>query len=230
MSMPASFPAPETVHPLTLPDGTLHHGTVFLRPVIDHPRWEVGAYSYASAFDPPADPAGWAVRLAPWLHPFSAERLRLGRFCQIADGVRFITSSANHRHDGLSTYPFAIFEGRFNEGAPSLPPGDSFRDTLIGNDVWIGASATILPGARIGDGVIVGAGAVVGGTVPPYTIVVGNPARILRRRVPDEVADRLVRIAWWNWPIDRILACEREICGGDADALERAATEVQKPA
>ena len=228
--MPASFPAPETVHPLILPDGTPHEGTVFLRPVIDHPRWEVGDYTYASAFDPPADPAGWALRLAPWLHPFSPERLVLGRFCQIADGVRFVTSSANHRHDGLSTYPFAVFQGRFAEGAPSLPPESAFHDTVIGNDVWIGAGATILPGARIGDGVIVGAGAVVGGCVPPYTVVAGNPARIQRRRVPEEVARRLVRIAWWHWPIDRILASEAEICGGDAEALERVAAQAQKPA
>ena len=225
--MPVTFPAPQTVHPLTLPDGTLHLGTVFLRPVIDHPRWEVGDWTYASAFDPPADTAGWAARLAPWLHPFSPERLVLGRFCQIADGVRFVTSSANHRHDGLSTYPFAIFGGRFDEGAPSLPAEASFRDTVIGNDVWIGAGATILPGARIGDGVIVGAAAVVGGTVPPYTVVAGNPARILRRRVSEPVAARLVEIAWWNWPIARILACEAEICGGDAEAHARRAAEAR---
>lgn len=231
--MPAPFPAPATVHPLALPYGTLHTGTVFLRAVIDHPRWQVGDYTYASSFDPPADPAGWAARLAPWLHPVSAERLILGRFCQIADGVRFVTSSANHRHDGLSTYPFAIFQGRFAEGAPSLPAPDAFRDTVVGNDVWIGAGATILPGARIGDGAIVGAGAVVGGTVAPYTVVAGNPARILRHRVPPEVASRLVAIAWWDWPIEAILAAEAAICGADPEALERAAASrggLQNPA
>jgi virginiamycin A acetyltransferase len=212
-----------------LPDGTLHTGTVFLKAVIDHPRWQVGDYTYASSFDPPADPAGWAARLAPWLHPFSAERLILGRFCQIADGVRFVTSSANHRHDGLSTYPFAIFQGRFAEGAPSLPAADAFRDTVVGNDVWIGAGATILPGARIGDGAILGAGAVVGGTVAPYTVVAGNPARVLRHRVPPEVAARLVAIAWWDWPIEAILAAEAAICGADPEALERAAVSRAGP-
>ena len=231
--MPAPFPAPATVHPLALPDGTLHTGTVFLAAVIDHPRWQVGDYTYASSFDPPPDPAGWAARLAPWLHPFSAERLILGRFCQIADGVRFVTSSANHRHDGLSTYPFAIFQGRFAEGAPSLPPPDAFRDTVVGNDVWIGAGATILPGARIGDGAILGAGAVVGGTVAPYTVVAGNPARVVRHRVPPEVASRLVAIAWWDWPIEAILAAEAAICGADPESLERAAASragLQNPA
>lgn len=231
--MPAPFPAPATVHPLTLPDGSLHTGTVFLRAVIDHPRWEVGDYTYASAFDPPADPAGWAARLAPWLHPFSEERLILGRFCQVAHGVRFVTSSANHRHDGISTYPFAIFQGRFAENAPSLPPPGSFRDTVVGNDVWIGAGVTLLPGARIGDGAILGAGAVVGGRVPPYTVVAGNPARVVRHRVPPEAADRLVALAWWDWPIDQILAAEAAICGSDVAALEYAAASrgtPQKPA
>jgi virginiamycin A acetyltransferase len=229
MSMHAPFPAPLTVHPLTLPDGTRHTGTVFLKAVISHPRWEIGDYTYASSFDPPADPSEWTSRLAPWLHPFSPERLIIGRFCQIADCVRFVTASANHRHDGLSTYPFAIFQGRFAEDAPSLPSPNSFRDTVVGNDVWIGAGATILPGARIGDGVIVGAGAVVGGTIPPYTVVAGNPARVIRHRVAPEVAGRLVALAWWNWPIEAILAAEAAICGADAEALERAAPSRGKP-
>jgi virginiamycin A acetyltransferase len=164
------------------------------------------------------------------LHPVSPERPVLGRVCQIADRVGFVTSSADHRHDGLSSRPFAMFQGRFDGGAPSLPPDWAFRDSVIGNAVRIGAGATILPGARIGDGVTVGAGAVAGGTVPPCAVLAGNPARILRRRVPGEVARRLAWIAWWDRPIDRILACVAEIRGGDADVLARAAAEFQKPA
>ena len=215
--MPASFPAPDVAHPLVFPDGTTHPGTVFLAAVIDHPRWEIGAYTYAHAFAPPAD---WAAHLAPWLMPVSAERLVMGRFCQIADGVRFVTASANHRRDGFSTYPFAIFRGCFDENEPSLPgPGP---DTLIGNDVWIGAGATILPGAHLGDGVIVGAGAVVVGNVPPYSVVAGNPARILRRRFYSATVARLRMLAWWDWPIDHILAHEHAICNADISALEAA--------
>ena len=215
--MPFRFPAPDVAHPVSLPDGSSHAGTVFLAAVLDHPRFEVGDYTYASAFDPPRD---WAGRLAPYLFPFSPERLVIGKFCQIADGVRFITASANHRYDGFSSFPFAIFGGGI-EGRPSMPgPGP---DTIIGNDVWIGQGATILPGTRIGDGVIVGAGSVVTGTIPPYSIVGGNPARVLRPRVPKVVADRLQALAWWDWPIARILSAEAEICGSDLDALERIA-------
>lgn len=219
--MPASFPAPGALHPLVLPDGTLHEGTVFLKPAIDHPRWEVGAYSYASAHRPPGD---WAMHLAPYLHPASAERLVIGRFCQIADGVTFITASANHRRDGASTYPFAVFSG-FGEDRASLPPPvpANFPDTVLGHDVWVGQGARILPGARIGSGVIVGAGSVVGGTVPPYAVVAGNPARVVRMRFAPGIVAALLDLAWWDWPIERILAHETALCGGDPEALIRAA-------
>jgi len=211
------FARPDAAHPVLLPDGTPHPGTVYLRAVIDHPRIEVGAYSYASAHHPPAD---WAAQLAPYTYPFSPEKLVIGRFCQIADGALFVTASADHRHDGHSTYPFAIFGGGMPEGRPSLPgPGP---DTVIGHDVWIGTRATILPGARIGSGCIIGAGAVVAGTVPPYSLVAGNPARVIRPRFAARTIARLLDIAWWDWPIDRILAAEAAICGADLAALEAA--------
>ena len=221
--MPRGFPAPDTAHPLILPDGSPHAGTVFLSAVIDHPRWEVGDWSYASSFDPPPDP-GWAARLAPYLFEASPERLVIGRFCQIADGVQFITASANHRHDGHSSYPFAIFRGAFGGAAPSLPePGP---DTRVGNDVWIGQGARILPGAQLGDGVIVGAGAVVGGTIPPYAVVAGNPARILRHRFDPLRIERLQAVAWWTWPIAAILEAEAAICGADIAELDHHAANL----
>jgi virginiamycin A acetyltransferase len=215
--MAVPFSSPDTLHPVPLPDGSAHPGTVFLRAAIDHPRWEVGDYTYASAFAAVED---WAAHLAPWLFEFSPERLILGRFCQIADGVRFVTSSANHRYDGFSTFPFAVFGGGAAQGRPSFPgPGP---DTVVGHDVWIGAGATILPGARIGSGTIVAAGAVLGGEVAPYSVVGGNPARLIRPRFDAAIVARLLEIAWWDWPIDRILAHEAEICGADIAALSRA--------
>ena len=214
--MKSSFPPPDTLHPVCLPDGSAHAGTVFLRAAIDHARIEVGDYTYASAHVPPES---WAARLAPYLYDFSPERLVLGRFCQIADGVTFITASANHRHDGMSTFPFAIFGGPADQ-RPSLPgPGP---DTTVGHDVWFGAGATILPGARIGSGTIIGARAVVSGAIPPYSVVAGNPGRVIRRRFDDATVSRLLDLAWWEWPIDVILSHEAAICGADIAALERA--------
>jgi virginiamycin A acetyltransferase len=215
--MPDPFPSPNTVHPIRTLDGGAHEGTVFLSAVIDHPNWTVGDYSYASAHRAPDD---WAAHLAPYLYPGAPERLEIGRFCQIADGVQFVTASANHRHDGISTYPFAVMQGEFSN-RPSMPgPGP---DTIVGHDVWIGTGATILPGSHVGTGVIIAAGSVVRGHVPPYAIVAGNPVKILRKRFDDEEVKRIMAVAWWTWPIERILAHEAAICGGDVHALEAAA-------
>ncbi len=215
--MPAPFALPDATrrHPITLPDGTPHLGTVFLKNVIDHPRFVVGEYTYASDFDPPAD---WAARLAPFLFPFSQEWLTIGKFCQIAHGVRFIGSSANHATDGLTTFPFAVLD-------PAAMTGyqPDTRDMTIGHDVWLGYGAMVLPGARIGNGVIVGAGAVVRGSIPDYAVVTGNPASVVRMRFPDDVIARLNALAWWDWAPERIARARPALEAGDVDALERLA-------
>lgn len=212
------FSSPDTVHPVQLPDGTRVPMNVFLKAVIDHPRIEIGDYTYVSDFNPPEDVADWQARIAPYIFPFSQEKLIIGKFGQFAHGVRFITASANHKMDGVSTYPFAIFDpDRLMSYPASLPAG---RDTVIGHDVWIGTGATILPGATIGNGVIVGAGAVVSGTVPDYAIVAGNRADVVKMRFEDVDIERINAIAWWDWPIETILANEAAIVGADIDALE----------
>jgi len=216
--MPVQFANPDDLYPIKTDDGADHKGTVFLKPAIDHPRMDIGRFTYASAHHPPKD---WAFHLAPYLYPFSPERLVIGKFCQIASGVQFITASANHRYDGMSSFPFAIFGGGPLEGRPSMPgPG---KTTRIGNDVWVGSEAIVLPGAQIGNGVIVGAGAVVSADIPSYAIVAGNPGRVVRMRFDAEVIARLEALAWWDWPIEAILAAEAEICGGDVEALEKRA-------
>lgn len=204
----------DAVHPLTFPDGTVHPDMVHLNWVIDHPNIAVGDYSYANDFDPPED---WAVRLAPYLYPGAPERLVIGRFCQIAHGVRFITASANHAMGGISTYPFGVFDPgtlvAYRDGVGALP------DTEVGHDVWIGHGALILPGARIGSGAIIGAGAVVAGEVSPFAVVAGNPARVIRMRFSDGDVARLLEIAWWDWPIDRIRAALPALMAADVGAL-----------
>lgn len=192
---------PLRVHPLVFADGKTHPHMVHLNRVIDHPNITVGDFTYANDFAPPAD---WAARLAPYLYPGAPERLVIGRFCQIAHGVRFITASANHDMSGLTTYPFPVFDPDTIEGYKAAFQG--LPDTVIGNDVWIGHGALILPGLRIGDGAIIGAGAVVTSSVAPYTIVAGNPARPIRPRFPAETIAALLRLSWWDWPTDRIRA------------------------
>jgi virginiamycin A acetyltransferase len=174
---------------------------VHLNQVIDHPNILVGDFTYANDFDPPQD---WAARLAPYLYPGAPERLVIGRFCQIAHGVRFITASANHDMSGLTTYPFPIFDPAGIAGYKASFHG--LPDTIIGHDVWIGHGALILPGAEVGSGVIIGAGAVVAGRVAPYTIVAGNPARPIRPRFPPATVAALLELGWWDWPAERIQA------------------------
>ncbi|MEM6371497.1 MAG: CatB-related O-acetyltransferase [Pseudomonadota bacterium] len=206
------FPDAGRAYPVTLPNGTAHPGTVFLDRVIDHPGWDVGAYSYASDFDPPTD---WAMRLAPYLFGPGPGRLSIGRYCQIAHGVRFLTAGANHAMDGATTFPFPIFDP--DKIATYQPDG---RDTVIGHDVWLGFGALVCPGARVGNGVIVGAGAVVRGRVPDFAIVTGNPAKIVRMRFDAEGRARLADLAWWMWPSEAVKAAVPALLAGDIDALE----------
>ncbi|MFD3191770.1 CatB-related O-acetyltransferase [Sedimentitalea sp. HM32M-2] len=218
MTAPTALPPADTEYPVRLPDGSRHAGTVYLRAVLDHPRIAVGAHSYASSFDPPED---WAARLAPYLFPDSRERLVIGRFCQIAHGATFVTASANHPMDGFSTYPFSIFDPATMGDYADLAL--LHGDTVIGNDVWIGYGALILPGVTIGDGAIVGAGAVVAADVAPYGVVAGNPARRVRDRFAPEVVARLLELRWWDWPAEHIARHRAVIEAADIDRLSAAA-------
>ena len=207
-----TFPDAGRAYPVTLPDGSPHKGTVFLSRVIDHPGWEVGDYSYASDFGTVAD---WASHLAPYLFGYGPEKLRIGRYCQIAHGARFLTSGANHATDGLTTFPFPIFDpAKMSTFQPDT------RDTVIGHDVWVGFGAMICPGARIGNGVIVGAGAVVRGAIPDFAIVMGNPAQVVKMRFSETEIDTLNALAWWDWPADRVKAAVPALMAGDIEALQ----------
>lgn len=207
-----SFPDPLDRLPARAPDGTPIAGTVFLNRVIAQPNVEIGDYSYASDFDPPEN---WLSRLAPYQFPFSAGVLRIGKFCQIAHGVRILTAGANHATDGLTSYPFPIFDP-----AQIMGYQPDQRDTVIGNDVWIGMNALICPGAAIGDGVIVGAGAVVRGTVPDYAVVTGNPATVVRMRLADADIARMKTLRWWDWPAAQIAQARTALLSGDLEVLE----------
>lgn len=122
----------------------------------------------------------------------------IGKFVQIARGSYFITSSANHPMTGFTTYPFRIFKPE-TFGYKDLP----LKDTIVGHDVWIGHSAAIMPGVRIGAGAVVAASSVVARDVPPYAIVGGNPATIIRMRYSSELVSELLDIAWWDWPLEK---------------------------
>ncbi len=209
------LPDPQSIYPVILPDGTRHKGTVFLKPALDHPNFHVGAYTYYSDFDAPDDPTALAARLAPYLFAGSAEALHIGKFCQIAHGTKFITASANHATCGATCFPFAIFDpSKMAQYQPDT------RHSVIGHDVWFGMEARILPGARIGHGAIIGAGAVVRGEIPAYGIATGNPAQVNGFRFDPATIERLLALAWWDWPADQIAGASADLQACDLDALE----------
>lgn len=189
---------------------------VFLNTIVSNPQIEIGDYTYYHDFD---DPLGFEQNVR-YLFPFETDRLVIGRFCAIAHGATFIMNGGNHRTDGLSTYPFGIFGG-WAEAMPESWP--SRGDLVIGHDVWIGYEATLLAGITVGHGAVIGAKSVVTSDVPAYAIVAGNPARVLRYRHPPATIDRLLQLAWWDWPIDHLTRHVQRIAAGDIEALAAAA-------
>ena len=122
----------------------------------------------------------------------------------------------------FSTYPFAVFGAPWTEAYE--PEWPNKGDTVVGNDVWFGHESIIMPAVTIGDGAIIGTRAVVTKDVPPYTIVAGNPARIIKARFDEETIKKLLQIAWWDWPIDRITKNLQAIVSADIDKLMSAST------
>ncbi|MCC3317611.1 CatB-related O-acetyltransferase [Nocardia africana] len=213
--MPEQLPVtdPATLHPMPG-----QPRVVLLKPLVTSPLIEVGEYSN---YDDPDDPTAFDTRNV--LYHYGPEKLIIGRFCALATGVRFIMNGANHRMDGPSTFPFPTMGGAWSRHVDLLMELPNRGDTVVGNDVWIGYGATVMPGVRIGHGAIVGAGSVVTSDVPDYGIVGGNPARLIRHRYSAADIDRLLALAWWDWPLAHIDEHVRTIMSGTVDDLEKAA-------
>ncbi|MBE9170227.1 CatB-related O-acetyltransferase [Pleurocapsales cyanobacterium LEGE 06147] len=153
-------------------------------------------------------------------YPFVGDKLIIGKFCALAKGVKFIMNGANHKMSGFSTYPFDIFGNGWERVAPQPDELPFKGNTVIGNDVWIGYEAVIMPGVKIGDGAIVAAKSVVTKDVPPYSVVGGNPANVLRKRFSEETIELLLEISWWNWDIKKITKNLEKIVSADIEALK----------
>ena len=212
----AGAPDPTVLHPVTGQERV-----VFLRALVTDPKVEVGEYTY---YDDPDDPLGFERNAV--LYAYGPERLVIGRYCAIAAGVRFVMAGANHADLGPSTFPFGIFGGSWAERTMDLVMGAPSRgDTVVGNDVWLGYQALVLPGVTIGHGAVVAAASVVAADVPPYAIVGGNPARVIRNRYEEPDVERLLRAAWWDWPVELVTEHARTIMSGTPADLERIASE-----
>ena len=184
------IPDPKTIHPIAG-----YEKEIYVKPTIQNPNIIVGEFTYIadSEFE------SHVTHHYEW----NGDKLIIGKFCQIAVGVEFVMNGANHQMNAVSTFPFYTLEG-WNMNPPALSDLPLKGDTIIGNDVWIGQNAVILPGVQIGDGAIIGANSVVGSSVAPYTIVIGNPARLLRKRFDDDLINLLLRFKWWDKSIEEI--------------------------
>lgn len=207
---------PNQKNPVKLPDGNTWPHTIFLKNHINHPNIQIGDYTYFNDFRLPVQDV--RQLLVPYMHQGAPEKLIIGKFVQIAHGVQFITSSANHQMDGFSTYPFTVFGEPWVSSYDAKWPNKG--DTIVGNDVWIGHESLIMPAVTIGDGAIIASRSVVTKNVPPYTIVAGNPAKLIRKRFDEETITSLLKIKWWDWPIEIINNHIAAIVGTDLHALK----------
>ncbi|MCR5692763.1 MAG: helix-turn-helix domain-containing protein [Bacilli bacterium] len=199
----ADKPDWKRIHPLKSKDESV----TYIRPtLIGHPNIKVGEYTYY-------DGQNFTSRVTHH-YDFIGDKLIIGKFCQIGRGVEFIMNGANHQMNSVSTYPFYIFKG-WEQEPPKKEDLPYKGDTVIGNDVWVGQNATFLPGVRVGDGCIIGANAVVASNIPPYSVVVGNPARVIRKRFDDEMIELLEKLEWWNQPINKIQKLIPLLSNGD---------------
>ncbi|MCC8164669.1 MAG: Vat family streptogramin A O-acetyltransferase [Planctomycetes bacterium] len=174
----------------------------FIKNTVRNPNIVIGDYTY---YDDPEDSEGFE-RNVLYHYPFIGDKLVIGKFCALGKGVKFIMNGANHRMSGPSTYPFNIFGNGWESVTPTISELPYKGDTVIGNDVWIGYDALVMPGVRIGNGAIIASRSVVTRDIDAYAIAGGNPATVLKHRFPEDEIDLLEQAAWWDWPVEKITA------------------------
>ncbi|WP_423982323.1 CatB-related O-acetyltransferase [Ilumatobacter sp.] len=211
-------PDPTELHPTTRPDLT---NVVFLAYQITSNLIDVGDFTY---YDD--EGRGDLFETTNVKYLYGPQRLVIGRFCAIGPGTEFLMPAGNHPMVGPSTFPFTMFGGDWTDNTlDTFMSIEQPGDTVVGNDVWIGRNATVLPGVTIGTGAVIGANSVVSRDVEPYAIVAGNPAKKIRRRFDDDQIASLLASRWWDWPIDAITEHATTLMAGTPDQLARIAEQ-----
>lgn len=192
---------------------------VYLKNVISKPNIVVGDYTIYNDFV--NDPRDFEKNNVLYHYPINGDKLIIGKFCSIACGAKFMFTSGNHTLKSLSNYTFPVFFDEWNLPVSEIATAwDNKGDIIIGNDVWIGYEAVIMPGVKIGDGAIIGTRAVVTKDVEPYTIVGGVPAKPIRKRFDEATIEKLLKLEWWNWSKEKIQANLSLIRNGKIDELK----------
>ncbi|NFR85946.1 MULTISPECIES: CatB-related O-acetyltransferase [unclassified Clostridium] len=192
--------------------------TIYLKNVITRDNIQVGDYTIYNDFC--NDPRDFEKNNVLYQYPINNDKLIIGKFCSIACKAKFLMTSGNHTMKSLSTYTFPIFYEEWGLDVSHITDAwDNKGDIVIGNDVWIGYDAIIMPGVKIGDGAIIGTRAIVTNDVPPYTIALGIPAKVIKKRFNDDIILKLLKIKWWDWPNEKIKANIKHIQSGNIDKL-----------
>lgn len=205
-------PDPDSQYPIQVYDKA-----VFLKHFVKASNIFVGDYTYYD--DRRYGPEKFEENNVLYNYEFSKVKLVFGKFCALAAETKFLMTG-DHKLDAISTYPFPIFANGW-ETAFNVFDLPVKGDIIVGNDVWFGYDSLVMNGVTIGNGSIVAAKSVVVKDVPPYSIVAGNPAKVVKMRFDDKTIDRLQRIAWWDWDIETITKHLKVICHLDVDQLER---------
>jgi virginiamycin A acetyltransferase len=204
-------PDPATIYPIKDYDKL-----IFLKPFVKASNIIVGDYTYFD--DRRHTPEKFEEYNVLYNYDFNKVKLVIGKFCAIAAETKFIMTG-NHKLDGISTYPFPIFQNGW-ESAFDLSKLPVKGDIIVGNDVWFGYDSLVMGGVKIGHGAIIATRAVVVKDVPPFAIVAGNPAKVVKMRFDEATIKRLLQIAWWDWEIEKINKHLTLICSLDVDRLE----------
>ena len=190
---------------------------VFIKNVITRPNILVGDYTYYDDVNGAERFEDHVTHHYPFLGGIPLNFI--GKFCAIAKGIEFVMNGANHRMCSVTTYPFNIMGGGWEQFTPALEDLPLKGDTVIGNDVWIGQNVTVMPGVHIGDGAIIAANSVVAKDVPAYCIAGGNPCKIIKKRFDDELITYLLDLKWWDWDAEKIFKNMAALCSGDLEKI-----------
>ncbi|WP_294579797.1 CatB-related O-acetyltransferase [uncultured Thomasclavelia sp.] len=214
------IPDPNTIFP------NEYKTSCFIKNVITAPNIIIGDYTY---YDDEIAPTEFEKNNVLFNYSEFGDKLIIGKFCQIASGTKFIVGPANHRLDSITTYPFNVFGGLWQENTPEHMSQLPFKgDIVIGNDVWIGRESVIMPGVKIGDGAIIAAYSIVTKDVEPYSVVGGNPAKFIKKRFNDELIDLLLQFKWWDLKPDELVNILPLLCDFDLERVTKQIKELMK--
>ena len=214
------IPDPNTIFP------NEYKTSCFIKNVITAPNIIIGDYTY---YDDEIAPTEFEKNNVLFNYSEFGDKLIIGKFCQIASGTKFIVGPANHRLDSITTYPFNVFGGLWQENTPEHMSQLPFKgDIVIGNDVWIGRESVIIPGEKLGDGAIIAAYSIVTKDVEPYSVVGGNPAKFIKKRFNDELIDLLLQFKWWDLKPDELVNILPLLCDFDLERVTKQIKELMK--